>query len=44
MVFLISGHIVSLLEEGDLMDDELYMRQALALACLAEGDTSPNPW
>ena len=25
------------------MDDELYMRQALALACLAEGDTSPNP-
>ena len=23
------------------MDDELYMRQALALACLAEGDTSP---
>lgn len=43
VVFLISGHIVSLLEEGDLMDDELYMRQALALACLAEGDTSPNP-
>ena len=48
MVFLISGHIVSLLivsllEEGDLMADELYMRQALALACLAEGDTSPNP-
>ena len=32
-----------MLEEGDLMDDELYMRQALALACLAEGDTSPNP-
>lgn len=25
------------------MDDELYMRQALALACLAEGKTSPNP-
>lgn len=30
-------------KEGDWMDDELYMRQALALACLAEGDTSPNP-
>lgn len=25
------------------MDDELYMRQALALACMAEGETSPNP-
>ncbi len=25
------------------MDDELYMRQALALASLAEGNTSPNP-
>ena len=30
-------------KEGDLMDDIKYMRRALELANMAEGDTSPNP-
>lgn len=42
MAFLMPWHR-KFTEEGDWMDDELYMRQALALACMAEGDTSPNP-
>ena len=30
-------------KEGELMDDIKYMRRALELAKMAEGDTSPNP-
>ena len=31
-------------KEGELMDDIKYMRRALELAKMAEGDTSQIPW